>query len=249
MSVRRRLALLLIGAAAATQLLAGVKRTLTARDGRTMEAEILSYKGETLRVRRADSGQTFTLPLSGLSDDDQRDLREFMRQNPDLRETVPATSFRVEYGKGRADTAHSDGDYYDTKIENWGYIFTITNQGTTPIEGLRLDYQLYARRDPDRTGASSSGGNTALERKSGSLPLPVVPVHGKISVRTDTIACRTDKLDGNSYWVTEKGRTNRIRDKELHGVWYRVCDGDKVIQEASSPVSLVNTERWGGVAP
>ena len=41
-------------ALAASTLSAGEARTLTSKDGRAIDVEIIGYKGETLRVRRAD---------------------------------------------------------------------------------------------------------------------------------------------------------------------------------------------------
>lgn len=218
-------------------------RTFTAKDGRTMEADILGYKGETLRVRRTDTGREFSIPLSSLTEADQRALRQFMRENPELRDTVPPHAFRVEYSKARSDTERSGGSVHDVRIENWGYSFNVINLSSAPLENLRLDYIVFAKRDPDRVQATTS--REALERVHGSLPIESVAVHGKALLYSETIACRTDKLGSNARWVTSSGKlTSKLRDKELHGVWFRLYDGDKIIHEASSPESLRTSERW-----
>ncbi len=63
-------------------------RPLTAKDGRTMEADILGYRGETLRVRRADTGKEFRLPISSLAADDQETLRAFIKSYHDLQGAI-----------------------------------------------------------------------------------------------------------------------------------------------------------------
>lgn len=220
-------------------------RTFTSQDGRTMEAEIVSYKGDTLRVRRADTGREFTLALSGLAPADQEALRKFIADHPELRETIPASALRVEYSKARADTERANGTYYDVTVENWGYSFTLVNLTNTPLEGLRIDYLVFAERDPDGSYSNTRPAQQTLERKRGSLVFDPVPVHGKITLRTETIACRTEKLEGGARWITNDGTKSRLRDKVIHGVWFRLYDGEKLIQEGSSPESLRTTERWG----
>lgn len=46
-------------------------RTLTAADGRVIEAEVLGFEGEKVRIRRADTGQTFMLPVEAFAEADR----------------------------------------------------------------------------------------------------------------------------------------------------------------------------------
>lgn len=221
-------------------------RTLTASDGRTLEAEVLGYKGDTLRIRRVDTGKEFRLPLSSLTASDQEELRAFFAQNPDLRDTIAPTDIRVEYSRARFGTDRINKDAYEATVENWGYSLTIANLTNTPITGLRIDYLVFAEIDPDGAVAAKIKGR--LERKRGSQLIDTLAARDKASLRSETIACRTEKLEGDSRWVTEEGLKRKYRDKIMYGIWLRVYDGDKMIHEACSPASLRTDEPWETLA-
>jgi hypothetical protein len=65
--IRHLLALFAVLMALPICLVAGDTRALTAKDGRSIEVEILGYKGETLRVRRADTSRELQIPISSLA--------------------------------------------------------------------------------------------------------------------------------------------------------------------------------------
>ncbi len=46
-------------------------RTWTSSDGRSLEAEFVAKSGNTVTLKRANDGKSFTLPLDKLSDADQ----------------------------------------------------------------------------------------------------------------------------------------------------------------------------------
>ncbi len=221
-------------------------RTFTARDGRTMEAEILGYKGDTLRVRRSDTGKEFKLAIADLAESDQAGIRAFLRDNPALRDTITPDQIRVEFSRSRFETDRSNGHFYDVNVEHWGYRIVVANLASTPLEGLRVEHLVFARLDPD--GVRATVGKDTYERKAGRTVLDTIPVQGRGTATTETIVCRTEKLDGGSRWVTEKGLKSKVRDRALHGVWFRVYDGDKLLHEASSPDSLRTSERWSAAS-
>lgn len=217
-------------------------RTFTARDGRTIEEEILGYKGDILWVRRTDTGKEFQLPIPSLADSDQIEVRDFVSQYPDLRDTVAPEQMRVEFSRTRFETDRTKGAFYDVNVEHWGYRITITNLASVPLEGLRVEHLVFAELDPD--GARSGASDKPYERNAGQTTLEPIPAQSRSSAITEAVICRTDKLDDGSRWITDKGLKSKIRDRTLHGVWFRIYDGDKVIHEISSPASLRTTERW-----
>ncbi|MCU0793164.1 MAG: hypothetical protein MUE42_10035 [Opitutaceae bacterium] len=231
-------ALALLGAAAPA-----APRTLASADGRTLEAEILGYRGETLRIRRMDTGREFKLPLSSLSPECQTETRAFLRSQPELRDTIPADAVRVEYSRSRFESERSKQSYVGVSTQHWGYTVTVINLTNEPLEGLRLDHAVFAETDPDHVRGKPDRKN--LERVRGSSPLDPIAPRGRLSVRTEPIVTETQELTGGSRWITDKGLTNKIRDRALEGVWLRLYDGDKIVFEASSPESLRATERWG----
>jgi hypothetical protein len=54
----------------------GIRRTLTATDGRTVEAELLAKSEQEVRFRRAADAREFTIPLARISEADRDFVRE-----------------------------------------------------------------------------------------------------------------------------------------------------------------------------
>lgn len=54
----------------------GIRRTLTATDGRTVEAELLAKSEAAVKIRRAADAQEFTIPLERISEADRNFVRE-----------------------------------------------------------------------------------------------------------------------------------------------------------------------------
>lgn len=220
-------------------------RTLTARDGRSMEAEILSYKGDTVRIRRVDTKQEFTLRLDQLNGDDQRELKKLFAERPELRETIKEKDVRMDFSRAKFEIERlNDTYYYDSSNEDWGYGITMSNLTNTPMEGLRIEYVLFAKLYPDGTWGDRD--DNKLARRRGKLKLDSLVPHQKLALRTETMRTRKEKLEGGGRWITEKGLKSTWRDQVLHGVWIRLYDGDTLVLERASPESLIRSEKWEG---
>lgn len=246
----RLLALLAALGACAAALPAADVRTLTAKDGRSIEAEILGHRGDTLRIRRSDTGREIRLPLSALADDDQKAARQFIRDNPDLRDAVKPNDIRVEFTRAKFERQiTSDTSWRDENTESWGYSIAVLNQTNQPIEGLRVEYIVYGRNDPDNVQSTSRNKTDSenLLRVRGREEIPAIASGQRATVRTEpVVTTRVKYTDGGKILTADGKLRGSWRDKALHGVWFRVYDGDKLVQEASSPDSLRTSERWDG---
>ncbi len=245
--MRPVLLLLALCALVSSPVHAGETRNLTSKDGRSIEAEIISYKGDNLRVRRADTKREFTIPLSSLSEEDQTSVRDFLREHPELRETIRASDVRIEFSRAKFErTVTSETYWRDESVENLGYTIQVLNQSSQPVEGLRLEYILFARTDPDnyyRTAKANS--ELPLERKTGKDAIQTIEPGRRAEIRTTPIIVNRVTYQDNSYTTNSNGRRlNRWRDRDIHGIWFRLYDGDKLIQEVSSPESLRKSETW-----
>jgi hypothetical protein len=248
LSLLRPLLAVSLLAAAASLLPAGEVRTFTSTDGRTIEAEVLGYKGDTLRIRRVDTNRELKLPLSTLSEEDQRAARKLMRENPGLRDSIRASDIRVEFSRAKFEREKTATAYWrDENVESWGYSVSVLNQTNQPIEGLRLEYVLFALTDPEEIFETSlrKSESERLERTGGREEFEVVPASQRLSVRTKAVVTTKVKYTDGGAIFTAKGKLRSSwRDKELHGVWLRIYDGPTLVHEASSPESLRTAERW-----
>ena len=223
-------------------------RTLTASDGRSIEAEVLGFEElEKVRIKRADTGQVFTLPISSFSEADQQALRQ---------EAADAAARPVPLQKGDitlklsrlrfASRKHSqdvpvDGalirDAIVTTEEDWGYTLILDNHTGRPIKNLRAEYFLYAKIDAPK----NSEIKPRIRREKFSLALDVVPATDGLSVRSEAIT--THKVELKDGFVWDGTGDNKTRDS-LEGIWLRLYQGDELVLEISSPPALAMTGKW-----
>ncbi len=250
-AMRRLAAPLLVFALALAGARAGETRVFTAPDGRAFEGEILGFRGELLRVRRADTGKEFPLPIASLAETDRQGVRDFLREHPELRDAVRADDVRLEFSRAKFEREiASDTSWRDENIERCGYSLGLANLTQRTLEGLRIDYVLFVRTDPDNIQSRAPKTAGGFERVTGSEPVAPVAPGQRAASRTQAVTSTRVKYTDGARIVAADGKLRSSwRDKVLHGVWFRVYDGDRLVQEASAPESLRTSERWGSPSP
>lgn len=227
-------------------------RTLTAADGRAIEAEVLGFDGtDKVKIKRADTGQTFSLPIATFSESDQAALRAEAAEAAKKPAALPVGAVTLELSRAKFDTRREEKEVTLTNgrvvkdgiaitEEDWGYGISLRNTTPRPIEGLRGEYILFVKVDKPGGGAKSDG---RLRRTRAKLAFEPIPVGGRITARTEAITARKTELAGGIVW-RESG-DSKTRDT-LHGIWLRVYQGDTLVLESSSPGTLATTESWAG---
>ena len=230
---------------------AGEVRTFTSKDGRTIEAELLGFRDDNLRVRRTDTNKEFTLPLSGLRGSDQEELRALMEKRPDLRDPIPASALRVEVSRMKLPPKVKIEERFQ-ELEAWAYGVTVTNLTNQPITGLRVDYVIAGQSEYEKKG--ERGDSKPVIRQKGSLPIASVEARGRVNTRTKPLICVTrlsyDSVYQYERWVTDYSKvSDRKKMRALKGIWLRVYDGTKLVLEQSTPDKLALTEDWNAQDP
>lgn len=243
LSVHLALGLVLVGGLRA--------RTLTAADGRVIEAEVLGFEGERVRIKRADTGQVFTLPLEAFAEADREVLRAEAAKAPEKPAKAPpklsARDVAIELGRVRFDARKSKVDVkmadgstakglLEVMEEDWGYTVTLRNLTGAPVEGLRAEYRLFTKIDE----LKNSGRAPRIRRKAFALAFETLPASGRVAARTEFVTTRKTDLKGGYEWAGTGD--NDTRDT-LHGIWLRIYQGDELVLESASPSGLA-TGRW-----
>lgn len=214
-------------------------RTLTAKDGRTIEVEILAYDGDTIRIKRLDSGQTFTVPIDTFSPADQRTLRAEAEAEAAKPKPVPAGSITVELSRGVFATEKRESTGLTYTHDQWGYNVVITNRSGPMLESLRAEYVLLLEPNPYHTAVSE---RNKLKRTRGNATLDPIATGARTQFRTSTVEAIKVSLKPGWVWGDED-RKRTTRDK-LYGVWVRIYRGDELIAEAATPAGIVTRETW-----
>jgi hypothetical protein len=224
-------------------------RTLTAQDGRTIEAEVLGFEGlDKVTFKRADTGQVFTLPIATFGEADQRALEAEAKQvaakAPPLRPgdlMLEFTRTRFETRKSRREVKMGDGtirkDSIDVTEDDWGYSITLKNNTRRPLENLRIDYILYTRIDV----IENIGREARTRAKKFSQKVEPVPPGARLASRTESVTTRKTELRDGMVWSGSGDDTTR---DTLTGIWLRIYRDDELVLEASSPDGLSKKETW-----
>ena len=231
---------------------AATARILTAADGRSIDAEVVGFEGaDKVIIKRADTGQTFTLPIATFAEADQRALRseaaEAAKKPPALRDgdVVLDILSRVRFDsrKSKKDVPLSDGSTAKNALEiteeDWGYAITLKNNTGKPVENLRAEYILYTKVDEIK----NTGRQPQTRAKAFALTFETLLANGRVAAKTDAVVTRKTDLRGYQWRGTGDDDT---RDT-LAGIWLRIYQGDTLVLESASPATLAATEKW--IAP
>jgi hypothetical protein len=239
-SHRRLLAQLVITAAIAigtgAPTLHAETRTLTDKQGRSLKADVISVEGDKVTIRRED-GQTFTLSLDTLSEDNQTSLKEWAAKQAKL---IPAGNVEVQLSRGHFGTKmKDDGGGIIMSEEQWGYTATLFNRARKPLNGMRVEYILFVKPD---TEPGKDTISAPLKQKPGSKTIDALAPLDSISFRTDSIPIYKQQLKPGYIWG-KTGNNSPVKDS-LYGIWLRVYVGDQMVDEVVNPESLSKSEKW-----
>jgi len=211
-------------------------RTFTDKQGRSLKAELVSADGDKVTIKRED-GQTFSLSLDTLSDEDRQFIKEWAKQQAAL---IPSGSFELQISRGKFDTKKKDdGTGIIVSEEQWGYTVALVNRTAKSFTEVRVDYVLFVKPD-NEPGKDSVAA--PLKQKPGSKKIDVIGVRDSINFRTDAITLYKQQLKAGYIW-SKTGDSSAIKDT-LYGVWLRAYVGDQLVAEVCSPESITKTEKW-----
>jgi hypothetical protein len=245
---------LMVGAwvVAAAVARADENMTLTSGDGRSMEAIILSYKKDTIRIRRVDTNREFSLPIAQLSAADQTRIRQYTADHPELRETIKPNDVKVLFTRKRVAEKKVKEDDGESQESMTSFNVTLTNRTAEELGDLKVEYTLFVEDDPDNR--EKTDDETLAARISRRVA--VVEVESIKSGQTgsfDTEAIKT--LEKNLYrsWlmgpvgaqVVARRSANlagKWKDQEVFGILIKLYDGDRLIETVSSSDTLAKME-------
>lgn len=229
------LAVFLVGLASSLPSLRAEMRTLTDTQGRTLQAELVSSDGDNVTIKR-DDGQTFTIPLSTLSESDRAAIKTWADKQASL---IPAGSVQLQASRLVFDSTKKSpatGEILTT--EHWGYGVMVQNRTSKAITGLRMDCILFVK-----PGLNPGQTTTApLRQVASSKKVDAIPAYGTIQLHTNSITVLRVDLAPGFIWA-KTGNSLPVAD-ELHGVWLRFYKDDQLVAETCSPEGLSKTQTW-----
>jgi hypothetical protein len=211
--------------------------TLTDKQGRSIQADVISVENETAKIKRAD-GQMFDLPLANLSDADQKKLRGWAKANPPK---LGPDAMILEFSRGKFGTekeSQNDGAVTAYK-DQWGYSIMLTNRSKQELTDIRTEYILFVKQD----GGPLSTREEGFRKVRHTTKVDPIPLHGKVTFRTETVPSYRYVLAPGWSWAGAGGSSKPIKDT-LHGMWLRIYVGNELVLEKITPEDIAKTQKW-----
>ena len=210
-------------------------RTFTDLQGREMQAKVISFSDNIVEVQRKDGLRT-QVPIDVLSAEDQHYIRQLVSEKV-LRPGILTVRF-------------SDKELNESESKNGGikyrryeahYEIILKNNHHEDLADLRVEYLMFKFIDEIAAKKRSAG---EVERKKGTIKLPVLPARTEKRLATDTFEMLETALQSGYVW--SGGEAGKARDSadRLDGIWIRVYKGDRLLLEESRPQSIVRKEIW-----
>lgn len=202
-------------------------RPFTDATGRTIEAELDSYVGDNITLRKGS--QSFTVPISKFSEADQDFIREWIAANPT--KTGYRFNVMVDLDEDFTGRGYADGMWYEDKLKYrpHNYNVLVMNQTEATIENVVIRYEIYINDVVDVEtgdyGKLATGGKATdkLQTIAGMLTNKTIPANGRIEFERDFVI--------QDYVDRDGGRVDEAARDKVIGIRVRVFNGTTMIFE------------------
>jgi hypothetical protein len=149
--MHRKLILIALGVIAASSMLDAQTRAYTNDNGSVIQAELVSHRGDKVKLKRAD-GKEFEVSPSIFSDEDEAFIRNWMARTP----TTQNFNLRVGAAKKKIEGNTTNLGYKRVKNDLWSYVISITNNSQESVSKLTVKYRFFHSNAADGEYSAST---------------------------------------------------------------------------------------------
>lgn len=232
------LLLALAGLGVTTEGRSGEIRTFTNKQGVAIQAEFIALTDGVVKIKR-DDGRVFDLPLSALSDADQK----WIKVEAAKPAAIPASALEVQMVRATYSTKKDEKSQKGLilTVDDAGYRVSITNRSSQTLPKLTARYRVFVQNDPGSfKDAEKEGG---IRHVDNVAELNDLAPFKNTEFRTDPIQLASTKLQRGYVWKDNKKPREKIAD-EIIGIQLRIYSGSQLISEQHVPPSLEKTQPW-----
>jgi hypothetical protein len=202
-------------------------REFTNAFGQTIEAEIQSVRAPNVVLVRGD-GKTFVLPVAKLSEADQKYVKQWAVDNPDI-------NFDYRFEKEKLSSEKKDdragSTTIDTKTEKWIYKVTVQNRSLTDVEGLTFEYTIFKQRKDSEVRKKTISGSV-----QGKMEVAKIERQRSFVIKTDPIT--TEDIETKTKIRQEEGGFDTDHTKSAE-----TLTGIKIVAKLKD--KIVDTKEYG----
>ena len=198
-------------------------REFTDKQGRKLDAELMSVDGANVSLKRNADGKVFTVHSATFSEADQAVIREFAATNVSY-------SFEMKNSRERISKVKRKMGNVEVEDESWDYKIDLRNLSRGPADGVKIDYCLFKRSD--------EGGKTKLSPRracNGTVIGVTIAKGGGHQFTTDPIVLTKTQLDADRYYTN--GTKNKTADS-LGGLVVKIFKEERLLFEFATDPDL-----------
>lgn len=200
--------------------------TLTANDGRTIDAEILAVHEASVEVRRSD-GYRFEIPMTALDEETRKMLQHLATE---LALAQPG-AWEIEFDREKGDRNTIRGEAITEQVRQEHYEITVVNQTGLTLSNVDVHWHLFVENEEFERGTRERDfGKQGTVRFEEFLP------GEPKTFATESVELVKSSL--NPGWVWASGNLDRRRNDRLRGVVVEIEVGGTIVHRSSRPESL-----------
>ena len=185
-------------------------RPFTNDNGTVIQAELVSHKGDKVKLKRTD-GKEFEVNPSIFSDEDEAYIKDWMARTP----ATKNYNFKIAISKKKMEANSMNMGYKRVKNDLWSYVISITNSSQQSVSNLTVKYRVFYSNAVDGS-YSSFNDRTPLRMTEGLEKIdPEMPFNGTREITAHTVQINVVDYDGSGYRYKDqlKGCLARIVDQ------------------------------------
>ncbi|MCB1233723.1 MAG: hypothetical protein KDM91_01470 [Verrucomicrobiae bacterium] len=208
---------------------------LYSRDGRSIDARLMSASGDRIQIERVADGREFFLSMSDLDSRSADRVQLWMDRDPDAIEF--AFDFQVEKRLVTSDTFEYAATGRTIKTAKWVYDVSMTNLTRSDLRNAELEYRIVYDDEVAITRGSAYPGEGRRQMEGGSLELPEVGYNGKAEFTTAPVTIETYEMK------PLRGEKEYQRDTVV-GLWIRVRKNGEIVHEFQNNAAFMGDLAW-----
>lgn len=209
--------------------------TLHDKEGRKVDAEVLSLTKGQLKLKRKD-GKTFHINISSLSETSQSLVLEQIKSKANM---ISEKSLKVSYKEKSIAKRDENSEARSNEITETIIEITLENRGKNALDGLVLEYTIYYVEQRMGRGAKDFSRDRSFQ---GKLDIPKLDPKSKVKLETKSIELWESSMNDN--FMPSRGDEDSARD-EIVAQWIRIKNGNTILFEHSYPKDAKTKKSWG----
>ena len=202
------------------------------REGRLIEARLISATGDMITVERISDNREFQIDLANFHDTSQRYINLWLERDVEAIDY----SFSIIARKRLIDSSDYNMPYRVLTTSKWAYDVELTNRTRNELKGAEIEFRIFYEDEIYFLRTTPYPGK-GMQRDGESVKLPDMGFNAFGKFTTPAVELDTYRYDPT------KGEREYRKDK-LIGIWLRLVKNGEVVAEYKSNPTVMSDFSW-----